>query len=125
MSSLPARPVVWVEIPVRDLDAACRFYGDVFGWSFQRDSAPTNDFATIVAAEDAVAGHLYPGRPGAGAGATIHLHAPDGLDATADRLRAAGGTVLPIPPVDIPVGRFLYAEDPDGNSVGLFEPRAA
>ena len=34
----------------------------------------------------------------------------------------AGGTVLPMPPVTIPPGRFVYATDLDGNSFGLFEP---
>ena len=28
-------------------------------------------------------------------------------------------------PLDIPYGRFVYIEDPDGNSIGLFEPKAA
>ncbi len=36
----------------------------------------------------------------------------------------AGGTVLPMPPISIPPGRFVYAQDPDGNSIGLFEPAA-
>jgi predicted enzyme related to lactoylglutathione lyase len=32
-----------------------------------------------------------------------------------------GGKVLS-PVITIPPGRFAYATDPDGNSIGLFEP---
>ena len=43
----------------------------------------------------------------------------DPLEAVMDRVPAAGGEVVS-PVIDIPAGRFFYATDPDGNSVGFF-----
>ena len=126
MTTAPARPVIWTEIPVRDLDAGIRFYEAVFGWSMDRQVMGPNEVAMIPAAEPAaaVAGHLYLGEPGRGAGPTIHLAVPGPLEGAAARCRDAGGTVLDMPPVTLPEGRFAYAADPDGNSLGLFEPAA-
>ena len=69
-----------------------------------------------------MAGHLYPGKPAAkGDGPTIHFAVADKLEDAIDRVWNAGGKVLDIPPITIPTGRFVYALDPDGNSIGLFE----
>jgi predicted enzyme related to lactoylglutathione lyase len=125
MSFTPTHPVVWVEIPVSDMEAARRFYEAVFGWALRPNSDGPNPMLDIPSADPAggVAGHLYPGKPaGEGRGPTIHLAVDGDVEAAADRVRAAGGTVLPMPPETIPPGRFIYAIDPDGNSLGLFEP---
>ncbi|MEC7794055.1 MAG: VOC family protein [Pseudomonadota bacterium] len=121
-----ARPTtVWTEIPVTDLKAAVDFYTKVFDWTLSLDESGPNPMANFSTDMQGVHGHLYPGKPAArGTGATIHLAVPDTLEATTERLAAAGGKVL-MGPIDIPVGRFTYAEDLDGNSIGLFEFKAA
>ncbi|MEM7488329.1 MAG: VOC family protein [Pseudomonadota bacterium] len=123
MSFTPEHAVVWTEIPVSDLAAGRRFYEAVFQWktTLVEDQGP-NPYAMFPTPDEkkSVAGHLYPGTPVAG-GPTVHLQIPDDLDAASERVRANGGTVLPIPPITIPAGRFAYATDPDGNSIGLFE----
>ena len=48
------------------------------------------------------------------------LAIPDSLEETSARVKSAGGKVLG-EPVEIPAGRFVYCQDPDGNSLGLFE----
>lgn len=113
--------VVWTEIPVTDLDAAERFYSQVFRWTMRRDDTGPNPMLMFNEDMAGVNGHLYPGTPaGTGVGPTIHLLVPDTLEAAMDRCKAAGGAVLS-PPITIPAGRFAYATDPDGNSIGLFE----
>ncbi|MEM9717077.1 MAG: VOC family protein, partial [Pseudomonadota bacterium] len=57
-----------------------------------------------------------------GNGPSLHLAAPASLSETADRVRKAGGKVLS-DPIEIPFGSFFYAMDPDGNSLGFFEPK--
>ena len=113
---------VWFEIPVTDLDRARAFYGAVLQHELTReDGGPNPMVAFSSMADPGVSGHLYPGRPApAGTGPTIHLAAPDGLEATASRVREAGGMVLS-EPNSIPSGAFFYATDPDGNSIALFE----
>lgn len=113
--------VCWFEIPVTDLDRAQRFYETALGCSMRRDDTGPNPMIAFTRMDDPVAsGHLYPGRPAApGTGNTIHLVALDPLETVMERIPEAGGQVVS-PVIDIPAGRFFYATDPDGNSVGFF-----
>jgi len=122
MAHIPVHPVVWTEVPVTDIEAAIAFYGTVFGWEMTLDTSGPNPMAMFPSQDGAgVAGHLYPGTPAkGGAGNTIHFAVPDNLEAAMERCRDAGGTVIS-PPISLPVGRFAYVADPDGNSIGLFE----
>ncbi len=123
MSFSPANAVVWTEIPVRDADRGIAFYSAVFGYDMSIDDSGPNPISFIpTETQDGIAGHLYPGVPASGgSGATVHFLVPDTLEATVERCEIAGGEIKS-PPVQIPPGRFQYALDPDGNSIGLFEP---
>ncbi len=118
--------VVWTEIPVTDLRKAVPFYNAVFGWDMTITDAGANEVANFggLTEDDplTVGGHLYPGKPATGS--TVHLGVPGTVEEAAERCTAAGGTVMG-PVIEIPPGRFQYATDPDGNSIGLFEPKAA
>lgn len=119
MTSQPT--VVWTEIPVRDLEKAQTFYETVFGFKMAWDKTGPNDIVNFSSDMAGISGHLYPGKPASGNGPTIHLATPDKLESAMDRCTRAGGTMVS-PIVTIPPGRFAYATDPDGNSIGLFEP---
>jgi len=117
--------VVWNEVPVRDLDAAMAFYKTVFDLDLVRQDMGPNE--TAMWGVDGVngGGHLYPGTPASdGNGPTVHIAVPGKLEDSIDRCWSAGGKVVS-DPITIPPGRFAYATDPDGNSIGLFEPAAA
>jgi predicted enzyme related to lactoylglutathione lyase len=113
---------VWAEIPVTDMNRSVAFYNSVFGYDMTIDESGPNPMAILGGQMDTVGGHLYPGKP-SGDGPTIHIALPDGLEQASDRCRASGGEVLG-DPISLPVGRFVYARDPDGNSLGLFEVAA-
>ncbi len=118
-------PVAWTEIPVRDLDAGMAFYAAITGQALTKTQMGPNETAVLAGYDGAAGGHLYVGTPATpGQGPTVHLTCPGPLQATMDRVTAAGGTVVS-PVIDIPAGRFAYALDPDGNSVGLFEANPA
>ncbi|WP_368185165.1 VOC family protein [Aestuariibius sp. HNIBRBA575] len=119
MSSMPI--VVWTEIPVSKLDSAISFYNEVFNWDMQINTDSPNPTAVLGGRMDTVAGSLFEGTPGTGT--VIHIAVPDTLEATRDRCTAAGGKVTS-DIVTLPVGRFVYASDPDGNALGLFEVAA-
>jgi uncharacterized protein len=112
---------VWFEIPVADLDRARRFYGALLKRDLTLNDSGPNPMVWLAPMDQpGVGGHLYPGQAAAaGTGPTIHLAAPDSLDACMDRIRKAGGKVVS-EVIEIPDGRFFYATDPDGNSIGLF-----
>jgi predicted enzyme related to lactoylglutathione lyase len=118
--NVPTNAAVWFEIPVTDQDRAKAFYSAVTGLALADEEGGPNPMARFAAAsEDAVAGHLYPGKPATpGTGPTIHL-AVDNVEAAMDRVTKAGGTVVS-PVISIPAGRFAYCLDLDGNSIGLF-----
>lgn len=125
MTDTPAHALVWGEIPVRDLDRSIAFYETVMQYKITRDDNGPNPIGMLPFEGDSIAGHLYPGEPAApGTGPTLHLAVPDSLEATAARCEQAGGT-LKSDAITIPPGRFIYAEDPDGNSLGLFEAAKA
>ena len=116
--------VVWSEIPVSDMNKAVAFYNATFDWKMTIDESGPNPMATLGGKMDTTGGHLYPGKPASGNGPTVHIAVPDRLEDAVIRCRKAGGTVIG-DIVTIPPGRFVYANDPDGNSIGLFEPKAA
>jgi predicted enzyme related to lactoylglutathione lyase len=125
--SLPQHQLVWAEIPVSDLDAARRFYGAVLKTELSVRNDGPNPMVDLPVAnpDEGISAHIYPGKPApSGIGPTIHLAAPDDLEATADRIVEAGGKVLS-PAIEIPVGSFIYSEDPDGNSIGWFRYKAS
>ena len=125
--SHPVNRLVWAEIPVSDLEAARRFYGSVLKSELTINHNGPNPMVDLPIADMAsgVSAHLYPGKPAPqGVGPTVHLLAPDTLEATADRVVEAGGKVLS-PAIEIPVGAFIYTLDPDGNSIGWFRYNAA
>ncbi|PCH98849.1 MAG: glyoxalase [Rhodobacteraceae bacterium] len=124
MTNTAQHALVWAEIPTRDLDKAVAFYKSVFKFDIQVVTTmgphPIGVIETGNAAD--VRGHIYSGEPAAaGTGATLHLKIPDTVEAAVSRVLEAGGTVPNDTAIQIPAGRFAYALDLDGNSIGLFE----
>ncbi|WP_244928271.1 VOC family protein [Nocardioides sp. W7] len=112
----PHHGIDYVEIGVTDLAAAKQFYAAAFGWEFN-DYGP--DYAGIRAPSGrGEVGGLNPHRPAASGGPLVLLFSDD-LDATAEAIRAAGGTVTE-GPYDFPGGRRLHFTDPGGAELGVW-----
>jgi len=123
------RPAVHLAIPVEDLDAARRFYGEVLGleqgrssnhwidWDLGGHQLVTHVVARTRAQEDAseVDGHRVP-IPHFGL-----LLSPQGFHELADRLRAAGTEFLIEPYLrfpDRPGAQWtMFFRDPCGNAL--------
>lgn len=111
--------VVWTELPVRDVAKAAAFYDAVLGTKTTVDTSGPKPMANVGDFMEGVGCSLFEGEPGA---ATIaHFNVPE-LDAASARATAAGGKVDG-EAIEIPPGRFVYVSDPDGNRLGLFEPK--
>ncbi|MDD9908854.1 MAG: VOC family protein [Ahrensia sp.] len=122
MTEKPNNTCVWFEIACSDLEASQKFYEQTLGITMHRNDDGPNPMIAFSSMDDpGVSGHLYPGKPAAsGTGNSIHLAVKGKLEDAMARVPNAGGTVVS-DIIPIPFGRFVYCEDPDGNSIGLFE----
>lgn len=115
--------MVWRELATKDVAKAKRFYGELFGWTFEDRSMGPAGMYTIVNAN------------GAGRGGLMAMHGEmaqmpshwmvyvsvKDVDAAAKAAKDAGGTVG-YGPQDIPeVGRFATILDPDGAAITAFK----
>ena len=121
MPTQPRNVAIWFEIPVTDLDRAVEFYNTVLDQALviNTDMGPNPVAMFTYDEQDGTGGHLYPGKPSSD-GPTVHLVAPDDLEATRARIFNAGGKIES-DNIQLPKGAFFYARDLDGNSIGIFK----
>ena len=106
------------EIPVRDFDAAKRFYGRAFGWTFVDYGPGPNYVAFANAGLDG--GFDKSDAPPTRGGALIILKADD-LEAAEKRVEDAGGKI--VSRYDFPGGRRFHFIDPSGNELAVWSPQ--
>ncbi len=112
-------PVVRFEIGCKDRGASKAFYEATFGWKV--DEGEITGEATTGAA-DGINGALTALGHEPHQYVMVYIQVSDIDDAVAT-LTQNGGKVT-IGPIDIPggKGRFAWFNDPEGNTLGLFEP---
>ena len=104
----------YIELSVRDVAAAKRFYGEAFGWQFN-DYGP--GYAGIRGAEREMGGLAQADNVATG-GPLVVLYSRD-LDATVAAVRAAGGEIVR-KPYSFPGGRRFHFRDPSGNELAVW-----
>lgn len=111
----PSHPVVHFEIGCRDLAKTRQFFSDLFGWKVEGPAS------SVPAGSGGIAGHLtslghephhY----------TIFYVEVEDIRTYLDKATALGGKVV-VPPVKIPTGTFAWFSDPEGNTIGLLQPK--
>lgn len=110
------------QLDTSDPDRAQEFYAGVFGWRFEPveggdmpywgiyNGDRANGGMMPLAAEDGVPPHW------------LVYFGSDSVDDDAGRIGELGGTVI-VPPMPIPGGRILVAQDPQGATFALFSGR--
>ncbi|MFC8672926.1 VOC family protein [Streptomyces griseorubiginosus] len=108
----------WVDAQLPDVAAGQRFYGELFGWTFEE--APGG---SVWALRD--------GEPVAGLARktdgrmptvwTVYFATPD-IESLADRIWAAGGQVVTAPVPVAELGMSALVTDPEGAVFALWEP---
>lgn len=111
----------WWEIPVPDLDDARRFYGEVFGWTFQPFG---EDYFVAVGPDDEMLGGIFLASEGQlGNGVRITFETDD-LEGALDRVTAAGGAVAtPRSEIGGDMGWYGDFTDPAGRLIGFSTDR--
>lgn len=103
--------VAYVELHVEDPGRARTFWSGLFGWRFVESNLPDYDMIDGVAPMGGLA-H--------GSDAPIGVSfGTDDIDASADRVRALGGTAGEI--VTIPSGRLAECSDDQGTRFRLWQ----
>jgi len=110
------------QLNTSDPDAAQRFYSDLFGWRVEQVGDGDTPYWGIYRGER-VNGGMMPLPPGAPAQSHWLVYfGIDDLDAAADKIGSAGATVM-VPPQEVPGGRILVAQDPQGAIFALVAGR--
>jgi uncharacterized protein len=113
--------LAYVQIPALDVNASAAFYKDIFGWQIRGGSAAHLSFtdATGDVIGAFVTGRTISAEPGVILYVYVH-----GLDATLEKMKAAGSTVLRAPYLEGDVWVSTLT-DPAGNVIGIwqFDPR--
>lgn len=110
------------QLNTSDPEAAERFYGELFGWRFESVGDADNPYFGIYRGER-VNGGMMPLPPGAPMPShwLVYFGIED-LDAAAGQIGSAGGTLM-VEPREVPGGRILVAQDPQGAFFALFAGR--
>ena len=118
--------VVHFEIPFDDRARAMKFYSECFGW--QLSEIPEMDYviASTVETDEqqmptepgAINGGMFQ-RPADAPNPTIYVGV-DSIEATLEKVRNSGGSVV-TPETPIPgMGAYARVADTEGNVVGVF-----
>lgn len=104
----------YIEIAVKDVAEAKRFYEMAFGWTFN-DYGP--DYAGIKGGSGEVGGlrkeaNVRPGGP------LVILYS-EALDASMAKVKEAGGHIV-TEPYAFPGGRRFHFSDPSGNELAVW-----
>lgn len=116
--------VVWNDLITQDLDSARRFYGELFGWTFETAQGPDDaDYLVARSGNVYVAGLVsIPSPPGAVLSRWLPYVSVEDVDAAAERARTAGGEVA-AGPRNVNAGRVAAIVDPEGAVLGLARSR--
>jgi predicted enzyme related to lactoylglutathione lyase len=112
----------WAAAGAPDLDAAQRFYGEVFGWTFV--GSQTGDDVLCLKNDQPVAA-LTASMSDLGGPPVWNTYLKTSDAAAAQGIEAAGGRLLTATKEGLNGSRMLLASDPGGAVFGLWEPRGA
>jgi hypothetical protein len=115
--------VLWRETMTKDLEKAKRFYGGLFGWSFENFAGgDPNDPYPMIKVSGKTVGGMMAMKPGMSMPCywTSYVSVAD-VDASCGAAKAGGGAV-PWGPVDIPsVGRMAMVAGKDGACLSIMK----
>jgi predicted enzyme related to lactoylglutathione lyase len=123
MPEYPPGTPSWVELSSPDTDAAAAFYREVMGWSATaRGPAESGGYRMFQQDGKNIAGlmsHMQEGQPTAWA---TYVSVAD-ADETAEKVKAAEGSVI-VEPMDVmDIGRMAVFADPTGAVFGVWQPK--
>ncbi|MFI6940450.1 VOC family protein [Streptomyces sp. NPDC050418] len=121
MAAYPRGVPCWADALLPDVEAGKRFYGELFGWTFDEGAGPAHGHYVQAYKEGKAVAALAPKQDGRMPTVwNVYLATPD-APATARAVKEAGGGLVMEP---MPIGRFgtmALATDPEGAVFGLWQ----
>jgi uncharacterized protein len=109
----------WNELHTTDLDAAERFYGELFGWTFSPFEGTEEPYHTIQRPDGGTNGGVTTGLPpGAPPHWLVYFGSAD-VERSLAQAEELGATKL-VGPISIGVGSIAVAQDPQGAVFALY-----
>lgn len=115
----------WIDLTTSDPDAAQRFYGDVFGWTFVDQGEAFGGYRIIRSGEVPIGGLMRSVDAQGNAVDipsqwTVYLRTED-MERTLADVKAAGGTVV-VPGMRVPESGYMgVVQAPSGAHLGLWQ----
>jgi predicted enzyme related to lactoylglutathione lyase len=111
----------WVDLSSSDADAAAAFYGELFGWSATPPGEEFGGYRTFIDGDDSLAGLMPLMSPEQPVVWSTYVSVDD-ADATAVKVKEAGGQVM-VEPMDVgDLGRMAVFVDTVGAVIGVWQP---
>jgi predicted enzyme related to lactoylglutathione lyase len=114
----------WVELKTSDQSAAKEFYGSLLGWSFDDQLIPQDGVYSMATLRGEAVAAIAPIPAGASDAMPLSWNtyiAVDDVDATSEKVEAAGGQVITAASDVGDAGRMAWVADPTGAVVGLWQ----
>ncbi len=113
----------WVDLGTPDVDAAARFYGELFGWEVPErpDSGSMGGYRRAIKNGKDVAGVMPLMQEGQPSAWSTYVSVDD-ADAIGHAVQENGGTMVAEPMAVSSFGRLALFTDPAGAFFGIWEP---
>jgi uncharacterized protein len=113
----------WVDLGTNDIPKAIGFYSSQFGWTVQQGGPEVGGYSMAqLDGRNAVGIGPIMGPPGTPSAWATYFASSD-VDATAAKVKSAGGTLLMEPMDVMDAGRMLFAADTTGATFGAWQAR--
>ncbi|MFN2420573.1 MAG: VOC family protein [Gemmatimonadota bacterium] len=113
--------IVHFEIMSDDPEELAKFYGNVFGWKFNKWQGPVEYWLVTTGTDGPGINGGFMRRMPEAPPVINTLDVPD-LERYREKVKSAGGTMVTDKMAVAGVGWFCYFKDPDGNVHGIMQP---
>ncbi|GAU70851.1 hypothetical protein SSP35_23_00410 [Streptomyces sp. NBRC 110611] len=122
MTDFPEGAPCWADAMFKDVEGAKSFYGEVLGWTFGESSSEYGNYTQAYSDGKAVAA-VVPPMPGGDdtPSAWCLYFASRDVSRTAEKIKAAGGTLIMEPMQVGPFGSMTLAKEPSGAVFGVWQ----
>jgi uncharacterized protein len=118
-------PFVHIELHTGDVDKAKDFYSGLMDWKLEDMDMGPMTYTMVHVGEDGVGGGMVAKQSDDAPTAWMPYVNVDDLDASTEKVKSLGGTIL-AERQEVPnMGSFAIIADPTGATIGLWQPADA